>query len=217
MRLQPLAGSKEMIRIADRPVIDHLVERLDVAYCDRIIVITRADKADVIGYAEGRGLTVVIGEPANLAQSIALGLIRLAADDVALVGLPDTVWTPRDGFVELRRSIGSGREAVLGLFRSDEPERSDVVEVDPAGLVTAIVSRPRDPSSSWIWGCVAARPAALDGMESAADPALILSRLAQARRLAAVRLGHIVDIGTPEGLARAMRGSAVSPGGAPRG
>jgi glucose-1-phosphate thymidylyltransferase len=136
-RLQPLACSKEVYPVGGRPVMDYVVERLRAAECRELRVITRPDKADVIEHAQALGAEVVRGTPATLAASIALGLRGLADSDVVLVGLPDTLWEPIDGYVQLIEHL-SEADAVLGVFESDEPERSDVVVLDERGAVRRV-------------------------------------------------------------------------------
>ena len=136
--------SKEMLEVRGRPVIAHLVARMRDAGCDDIRVVTRPDKADVITFANDTGLSVVTGRPEHVVASVSLALIRPAGtvDDVVLLGFPDTVWQPDDGFVQLVRELEAGdADVVLGLFGSDEAARGDVVTLagdQSVGRVTAI-------------------------------------------------------------------------------
>jgi len=87
-RLQPLAGSKELLELAGRPVLDYAVERMRAGGAAEIRVVTRPDKGDVRTHAHELGLTVVDAEPETLAESIATGAEGLAPDDVVLIDLP---------------------------------------------------------------------------------------------------------------------------------
>src|SRR3954447_20978594 len=108
-RLQgsPYAGldvSKEMLEVRGRPVMAYLVDRMQAAGCDEVRVVTRDEKRDVITYANGSGLSVVTGRPEHVVASVSLALSQpseLRNDDVVLLGFPDTVWQPDDGFVQL--------------------------------------------------------------------------------------------------------------------
>jgi glucose-1-phosphate thymidylyltransferase len=202
-RLQPLPCSKELYPVGGRPVMDYVVERLRAAECRELRVITRPDKADVIEHAQALGAEVVRGTPATLAASIALGLRGLADSDVVLVGLPDTLWEPIDGYVQLIEHL-SEADAVLGVFESDEPERSDVVVLDERGAVRRVHVKEADPPGNLVWGCFAARMAALAGLEHSPSPGHYFAGLAVAGTIRAVRFpGRMVDIGTPESLAAA--------------
>jgi NDP-sugar pyrophosphorylase family protein len=202
-RLQPLAGSKEVQLVRGQPVLAYVVERMRRAPCTELRVVTRPEKRDVVALARRLGARVVEGRPETVAASILLALDGLAGDDVALVGFPDTLWEPVDGYARLLERLRPPAEVVLGLFEFAEPERSDVVEPGPAGVVERVRSRPTDPSSNLVWGCLAARVGALADLPPGDEPGRHLDWLARAGRVAAVRLeGELVDIGTPASLSR---------------
>jgi glucose-1-phosphate thymidylyltransferase len=202
-RLQPLEGSKEALAVRGRPLLEHLVERMRRAPCSELRVVTRSEKRDVIALALGLGADVIEGRPSTVAASILLGLEGLEPDDVALVGFPDTLWEPVDGYARLLERLRPPAEVVLGLFEFAEPERSDVVESGPAGVVARVRARPTSPSSNLVWGCLAARAGALADLAPGDEPGRHLDRLAREGRVAAVRLeGELVDIGTPASLSR---------------
>jgi NDP-sugar pyrophosphorylase family protein len=203
-RLQPLEGSKEVYRVGGRLLMDYVVERMRAARCDELRVVTRSDKRDVIEHAEELGARVIEGRPETLAQSIALGVEGLASKDVALIGLPDTIWDAEEGFARLVAALHDETDVALGLFTSAEPERSDVVSLDPSGLVSAVDVKPERPSSNLIWGCAAARVAALAGLEHREWPGEHFNELARAGRVRGVQLaGDFLDVGTKDALRRA--------------
>jgi glucose-1-phosphate thymidylyltransferase len=199
-RLQPLPCSKEVYLVGGRPVMDFVVDRLRAADCRRLRVITRPDKEDVIAHAQDLGAEVVLGTPPTLSASLALGLQSLADSDIVLVGLPDTLWQPIDGFVQLLARLEDGADIVLGVFESDEPERSDVVVLDERGLVQRVHVKETDPPGNLVWGCFVARVGALAGLQHSPSPGHFFDE----REVAAVVLpGRMLDIGTPEALATA--------------
>jgi glucose-1-phosphate thymidylyltransferase len=204
-RLQPFPGSKEVYPVGGRPLLEYVVERMRAAPCDELRIVTRPEKQDVLEHASRLGAAVVEGRPATLAQSIALGLDGLSAEDVALIGFPDSIWEPLDGFARLLAVLDEGTDVVLGLFASTEAERSDVVSLDESGLVTGVDVKPERPRSDLIWGCAAARVSALDDLARHAWPGELFDELARARRVRGVRLpGEFVDVGTREALRRAL-------------
>ena len=93
-RLQPLDCSKETIEVGGRPLIDYLVERMRVGGARELRVVTRPEKEDVIAYAESVGATVVLAHPANINESFVAGMSALAAEDIVLLGFPDSIWSP---------------------------------------------------------------------------------------------------------------------------
>lgn len=187
-----------------RPVMDYLVERMHAAGCAELRVVTRPDKRDVVAHARELGALVVEAEPGSLAESFAHGVAGMDETAVVLMGLPDTIWEPIDGYVSLLARIDAGADAVLGVFDSDEPERSDVVLLDDAGAVRSVHVKEARPPGRLVWGCAAAKVSALTGLGEYREPGHHFAALAAAGRLRAVRFpGTMIDIGTPTGLAAA--------------
>jgi NDP-sugar pyrophosphorylase family protein len=202
-RLGPIISSKEVLPVGGRPVLEYIVERMRLVGAAEIRVVTRPEKGDVIEHARRLGAVVIAGRPASVAESIRLALEGLAGDDVVLLGFPDTVWDPVDGLVALVRALADGTEVVLGCFRSDALERSDVVVADAHGAVRAVQVKPAEPASDVIWGCAVARARALDGLREHDEPGALFDELARSGAVRAVVLdGEFVDVGTPEALER---------------
>jgi glucose-1-phosphate thymidylyltransferase len=213
-RLQPLPCSKELLEVGGRAVVDLFVERLRAGGAEEIRVVTRPEKHDLIGHALVQGAVIALGEPENVSESVTLGLAGAGLDEIALVGFPDTLWEPVDGFARLVPLVEDGADVALGLFRADEPERFDVVVLDGEGRVLDIETKVAEPSSNLIWGCFAARVGALAGLEDAAEPSVHFLRLAREGRVASAFLSDgFVDIGTREAMARL--GAAVPAASAP--
>jgi NDP-sugar pyrophosphorylase family protein len=208
-RLQPRVGSKEVLSVAGRPVMDYLLDRMVRAGCGEVRVVTRPEKADVIAHAEQQNLTVVLAHPANVSQSLLAGLDGMHADDLVLIGFPDTIWEPRDGFAKLLDALG-GFEVALGLFRGTDPQRSDVVEFAETGLVTSVEVKPVAPKSDWIWGMAAARRGALDALLIHPEPGAAFDSMCSKHQVVGVPMsGPFVDLGTPQALEAYVRGMDV--------
>jgi hypothetical protein len=188
--------------------MDHLVERMRRAPCDEIRIVTRPDKADVIANAERQGIEVVRARPQSLAESILTGARALPRDDVVLIGFPDSVWDPVDGYRSLLHLLDAGWQVALGLFRASDLRRYEPVLLGAGGRVETIEFKPERPSSDWLWGCAAAQAHVLEGLDGQSEPGIYFDALAAEGRVGGVRLtGIYVDIGTPSGLkeARAAR------------
>jgi glucose-1-phosphate thymidylyltransferase len=205
-RLQPLAGSKEMIEIGGRVVLDYVVERMRAASIGEIRVVTRPDKPDVVEHARSRGLTVVEARPTTFARSILAGIQGLGDDDEVALGLPDSIWEPLDGFARVLDALEGDTAVVVGLFRSSEPKRGDVVELEPDGDVARVHVKPVDPPGDLIWGIAAARAGALLRLQDHDEPGRLFDELAREGRARSVRFpGEFIDIGTKETLERARK------------
>ena len=211
-RLGPLPCSKEVLPVGGRPVMDYLVERMCAVDGAELRVVTRPEKRDVVAHARRLGARVIEGRPASVGESVCLGLAGVAPDDVVLLGFPDSMWDPLDGFATLAGALGDGVEVVLGCFRSRELERSDVVVLEERGVVEAVQVKPSRPASDWVWGCCAARMRALDGLARHDEPGTLFDELAGAGVVRGVRFeGEFLDIGTPEALERVRGADSAAP------
>jgi NDP-sugar pyrophosphorylase family protein len=202
-RLQPIPCSKEVYPVRGRPVMDYLLERMSVAGCSEIRVVTRPEKKDVVENALRRGATVIKAYPATVSESLVAGIAGLSDEDVVLFGFPDTIWAPEDGFLTLLREVDRGYDLVLGLFRARGLERSDVVTLhDESRVVRAIQVKPARPASPWIWGCAAARVRILRGMADFSEPGVYFGILSKRQPILGIELSDSwIDIGTPSALA----------------
>ena len=71
----------------------------------------------------------------------------IGPNDPVLIGLPDTIWFPEDGFC----ALPNDRLSFL-LFPVGHPEVFDAVVTDDNGNVREIQVKQPHPASSWIWG-----------------------------------------------------------------
>ncbi len=159
-RIQPLAFSKELLPVGSRVVAgterpravsEYLVERMVLAGADRLCFVISPGKSDIVEYYGGRiaGVPicyVVQPEPAGLVDALLRALPFGADGEELLVGLPDTVWFPADGF----RALGSGLSFLL--FPVEHPELFDAVLTDDAGQVREIQVKAAAPGTRWVWG-----------------------------------------------------------------
>lgn len=205
-RLQPLECSKEVLTVEGRPMMDYIVERMRAGGCTRLRVVTRPEKEDVVARAKELGAEVVVGYPASVSESFIAGMRGLASQDIVLVGFPDTVWEPKDGYLPLVHAVDGRCEVALGLFRIDPSDlpRSDVVVLDEDGAVLRIDVKPQEPQSEWIWGCAAARVRTLADLERSEWPGEYFDLLCrEGRSVLGLPLSDIwLDMGTKEALAR---------------
>ena len=202
-RLQPLDGSKEMLSVGGRAVIDYITERMRAAPCDQIRIVTRPEKADVVQHGAELDALVVPARPPSLGRSLLAGLAGLSDDDVVLIGFPDSIWEPVDGYARVLPLLGEGFDVGLGLFRVDaDMRRFEPVLTNGGARVEAIEFKPEHPSSNWLWGCAALPAGVLRGLGDGDEPGVYFNSLCRSERVGAVRLSHsYIDIGTPAALA----------------
>ncbi|HWT23611.1 MAG TPA: NTP transferase domain-containing protein [Solirubrobacteraceae bacterium] len=205
-RLGRRDGSKELVPVRGRPVMDLLVERMRAAGVDELRIVTRPEKPDVMAYARELGARLVLGHPRDVAASLLLGLAGLANDDEVVFGFPDALWEPPDGYARVLAALRAGADVALGLFRTTDLERSDVVVCDADGTVSRIAVKPETPPGDRIWGIAAARAGTLRGLREGTEPGVTFDGLARRGRVVGVPLSDDwLDVGTPEALERARR------------
>ncbi len=191
--------------VRGRRVMDFLVDRMLAGGCTRLRVVTRPDKIDVIDHAQALGAEVVLARPLSVAASLAEGMEGLGDDDIALIGFPDTIWEPENGYELLVDAVITGCDLALGLFKAQDLERSDVVRRGEEQRIVGIDVKPKRPASEWIWGCAAGRVKTWSGLGQSEWPGAYIDQLCRSRGdVRGVELSDVwLDIGTREALQRA--------------
>ena len=160
-RIQPLAFSKELLPVGSRvengqerprAVSEYLVERMTRAGADKLCFVISPGKTDILEYYGARLwgahiAYVVQPEASGLCDAVFRALPFIAPEEELLIGLPDTVWEPEDGFARLPAGVLS-----FLLFPVDNPSLFDAVVTDGQGFVQEIQVKRRDATSNWIWG-----------------------------------------------------------------
>lgn len=162
-RIQPLAFSKELLPVGSRmdadqqrprAVSEYLVERMLVAGATRICFVVSSGKADILHYFGGRIGDAAIcyavqQEPNGLCDALFSALPFISEQDEVLIGLPDTVWFPTDGY----KLLGAGQFSFL-LFPVQKPQLFDAVRCDDLGFVQQVQVKVPAPDSKWVWGAI---------------------------------------------------------------
>lgn len=221
-RIQPLAFSKELLPVGSvagdlerpRAVGEYLVERMIAGGADRICFVIAPEKTDILRYFgaaidEVALAYVVQPRPAGLCDAIFRALPLIPPDQGVLVGLPDTVWFPVDGF----RRLPDDTLAFL-LFRVGRPAMFDAVLTDAAGGVLEIRVKRADAGTEWVWGAIRMPGAVLHQLHAlwrARDRqdeylgTLVNAWLAAGGRAQGLRAGEAyVDVGTLGGYRQAI-------------
>jgi glucose-1-phosphate thymidylyltransferase len=160
-RIQPLAFSKELLPVGSRldgaterprAVSEYLVERMALGGAEKICFVISPGKSDILSYYGGgiEGVDfayVVQPRPGGLCDAIFRALPLIPPEEQVLIGLPDTIWFPETGLLEL-----PDRELSFLLFPVDRPEFFDAVVTNEAGRVLEIQVKKPGAASNWIWG-----------------------------------------------------------------
>jgi dTDP-glucose pyrophosphorylase len=168
-RIQPLGCSKELLPVGSRSVegverpkavAEYLVERMISAGAEQICMVISAEKTDLIRYFAERTYAadifyVLQREPQGLCDALFRAEKFAKHHDRVLIGLPDTIWFPENGF---RQSLSILEEAQgdvsLLLFPVTNPSAFDAVVSDEFGYVKEVQVKRSDANSHWIWGAV---------------------------------------------------------------
>ena len=223
-RIQPLAFSKELLPVGSRldggterpkAVSEYLMERMTLAGATRICITISPGKSDIVEYYGGsfgpaHVCYVVQPEPQGLCDALFRALPLIGPGDQVLIGLPDTVWFPEDGF---RRLPGDALSFLL--FPVERPELFDAVVTDRDGRVLEIQVKRPGASSSWIWGAFRMPGQTLEALHSLwcergrSDVyvgTLVNAWLARGGEARGVRAGEAyVDVGTLHGYREAIQ------------
>jgi dTDP-glucose pyrophosphorylase len=141
----------------------------------------------------------------------------VTGEDIVLIGFPDTLWEPQDGYQMLVRDVQEGCDVALGLFRiaATDIARSDVVVFAKHNRIAGIDVKPAKPRSEWVWGCAAARARTWAGLHRADWPGGYIDLLCREGRIVrGVKLSDVwLDVGTKDALqlARSDSGPTATP------
>jgi dTDP-glucose pyrophosphorylase len=223
-RMQPLAFSKELLPVGtrhdgdtERPraISEYLVERMLEGGVDRLCFVISPAKTDIVSYFGGKSGSASIcyavqQYPNGLCDSLFCALPFVAPDDEILVGLPDTIWFPADGFHAL-----PDHQFSFLLFPVSRPELFDSVVTDGKGQVVEIQVKQTNAASEWIWGAFKLTGKHLmdlhrlwneRGRSDEYIGTLVNPYIASGGTVLGVRGGEIyVDVGTLHGYREALR------------
>ncbi|WP_281194380.1 glucose-1-phosphate thymidylyltransferase [Halorubrum sp. F4] len=154
-RLRPIThtGPKQLVPVANKPVIEYAIEDLEAAGITEIGVVLghkgREEIQELLGDGSKYGVDItyiVQGNPVGLAHAV--GCAREFVDDSDfVVYLGDNML--RHGVSDLLESFKTGDYgAGIALQEVSNPEAFGVADVDEQGTVTRLVEKPDDPPSN---------------------------------------------------------------------
>lgn len=245
-RLTLLPGSKELFpigfynatlggRVCLRPkVVSHyLLEAMVLAGVTKVYMILSKEKCDILRYygdgAEfGAPIAYLVidhfsGMPYTLNQAQ-----PWLMDDTVIFGMPDTLFTPTDVFVDLlKRHSATRDDLTIGLFPTSNPQRFGMVALAAGDRVLKVIDKPAQTNLTHMWGMACWSPCFthfmgeyLQKIPPPSEREVVLGDVFQAAvdeglNVGAVRFddGQYIDVGIPEDLRYAIQrfsGQAVS-------
>jgi dTDP-glucose pyrophosphorylase len=222
-RIQALAFSKELLPVGSRidagvehprAVSEYLVDRMIHAGAEKICFVISPGKSDIMEYygdeMNGVHLAYVLQpRPAGWCDALFRAVPFISVGESVVIGLPDTIWFPEDGFARLPDDVLS-----FLCFPVNKPEFFEAVVADEDGDVVEVQVKQRQQRSHWIWGAVRMPGVVLHELyELWREPdrgdeylgTLVNAYLARGGRALAVRAGEsYVDVGALNGYHEAI-------------
>lgn len=173
-RLRPLThtGPKQLIPVANRPVIEYAVGDLrEAGITDIAVILGNMGREEIQahlgdGSEYGVDITYVVqGNPLGIAHAV--GCCRdFVGEDDCVVYLGDNVL--KQGITELVESFEAGEHvAGIALQHVEDPGRFGVADVDQDGRVRSLVEKPEDPPSDLaLVGVYVFSPAVFDAIDA---------------------------------------------------
>jgi glucose-1-phosphate thymidylyltransferase len=210
----------------------YLLEKMRLAGINKAYIVLRVGKWDIPSYFRDGALVDMhlaylslgssFGAPYTLDQAY-----PFVQHSIVAFGFPDIVFHGDDVFAQLlARQADTQACATLGLFPAEQPQKVDMVDWQDDGEVREIVAKPHLTrlSHSWciaVWTpafsqflheYVAAHKSTAETEPEASVGAVIQAAIEAGLRVQAVPVSGkgYLDIGTPEGLVRAMKYYALS-------
>lgn len=152
-RLRPLTYSqqKQLIPVANRPVLFYAIEDVIEAGAEEIGIILGPNKEQVMETVRSVDWPVPIrfiyqGEPKGLAHTILVAEDFLDEDFVMYLG--DNIL--RDGIVSHEKRFRAMKSSASVLLTPvDDPQRFGVADLNPDGSIRRLVEKPKEPPSNY--------------------------------------------------------------------
>lgn len=154
-RLRPIThtGPKQLVPVANKPVLEYAIEDLSEAGITEIGVVLghkgREEIQELLGDGNEYGVDItyiVQGNPLGLAHAAACARDFVGDDDFVMY-LGDNIL--KQGITDLVESYRRGDYgAGIALQEVDNPQQFGIADVDDDGTVTELVEKPDDPPTN---------------------------------------------------------------------
>lgn len=185
-------------------VSQYLIEALVAAGLSRLFLVIGPGKLGIVEYfrnGESYGVPIAyIFQPEAKGMPYAIDLVTpwLKGDETILMGMPDTIFEPRDAFRRLLNAHQDWKaDLTLGLFQTDSPQKFGMIGLDADYNVIEHVDKPATTRLRWLWGiaCWGPRFTALMHHVLVTQGSDIAARKGRE-----VVLGDIIDVALDVGL-----------------
>ena len=222
--------ARDTAQAAPKAVSQYLLEKMQRGGVARAYIVLRSGKWDIPGYfGDGSSLNLPL---AYLTISSSAGVpftldyaYPFVRDAEVAFGFPDLLFDPDDAFVRLfTHKAASGADVVLGLCRKNNTPTNDLVDCDATGAVRELRLGVLDETLKYSWAVATWGPAFTEFLHEFTGrrrhlPANSAELSVGHAMNEAIKSGLAVqstvlsempylDIGTPAGLAEALRRAA---------
>lgn len=223
-----LSGSKEvypiLMRNGEKRVISSfLIESFQEAEAKKAYLVLRKGKWDIPEYFSngrftGTPLAYIISESTKGVPYTLDKAYPFVKDNIILLGFPDIIFKPLDAFKQLlNQQQKTGADIVLGLFKTDKPEKADMVVFSNDMRLKDIIIKPKNSQEIYAWVMAVWTPAFTHFMHEKlhnnsahldhTNEELHIGDIIRAAILSEMKTSYIkfdsgsfLDIGTPEEL-----------------
>jgi len=162
-RISPLLNcSKEVhpISMGDgktRVASSFLIESFQEAKASKSYLILRNGKWDIPEYlldgrAAGIPLAYIVSESTRGVPYTLEKAYPFIKDEIILLGFPDIIFEPMDAFTQLlNQQQLTSADLVLGLFKTEKPEKADMVVFDKDERLVDIIIKPAQSQQIYTW------------------------------------------------------------------
>jgi glucose-1-phosphate thymidylyltransferase len=202
-----------------KPVAQFVVENMVASGIQHIVFVVNERKHQLIGYFGdgsrfGCNISYVVQESREQENgSTSPGLAHalnsayhLTRGKTVCFGMADTIMTPPDIFSLMLSKARQDDAVLLGLFRTETPQKFGMVQMIDGNRVECIIDKPTKTHLQHMWGCMVWRSQFTEllneriAAENMADFAQIMNSAIQARlRFRGIHIdGSYSDLGTYE-------------------
>lgn len=155
-----------------KPVSQFVLENLVEGGVKHVVFVINETKHQLVGFFGngqrfGCNISYVVQEqrgPENASTSPGLAdalhsAYHLIQGKTVCFGMADTIMTPRTVFQQTVSALRPSDDVLLGLFRTNHPEKFGMVEFGQDDEVVQIVDKPASSSLEYMWGFIVWRPA----------------------------------------------------------
>lgn len=154
-RLRPLThtAAKQLVPVANRPILFHVLDNLKNAGVEEVGIVISPETGNAVREAVGRGEAwgmrieyILQSEPAGLAHAVKVARPFLGSDSFVMYLGDNLIGSGIRAYRE--KFERSGMQASILLKEVENPSAFGIAEIDDSGCVVRLVEKPKEPKSN---------------------------------------------------------------------